>query len=537
MAFALLGPLLVLWPLPSLLGRGLVGWRTALLTHRGGEGVIHLWSWVAAARAGRPFSFHSDWLNAPYGLDVQVIDPLHGLVYLLGAAVGGPAVGWGLVCWLGLTVGGIGALLLAREVHAPAVGRWVAVATGVAVPTTLAAVVDGITEGLGVGWVAVQLALLLRLGRTGAARDGALLAAAITAGVHTGAYNAIWMAFVDVPVGLWLLARRGRWQPVVSGFSAAVLSAPYLLAALGIGADRPGAGNRHHALPPPSGLQPWRGAWMEGADLLDLFVPAVLTGAASWPTTAYLGVALLGGALVGAWQWGRASAPWLLGVVAFVSLALGPFLVVAGHVTGAPTPAGLLELTFLGRLTRWYRAGAVAVLLLAPLAAWATARRPVALVLAALVLVDGRLGGPVPLRLPLTALPEHTALTQVSGPFAEQPAVFPVRQPGTVADLNLLLQVLHRQPTSGTIDAVAGEATVSPAMRSLQRSLTVPPGPQGQALARDAAQGLRALGYGAVVVYKAAIVVPGEPNVAAALGAPVAEDDLARVYTLGPKRR
>ena len=175
-------------------------------------------------------------------------------------------------------------------------------------------------------------------------------------------------------------------------------------------------------------------------------------------------------------------------------------------------------------------------LLLAPVAAWATSRRPLALGAALLLLLDGRFGAPLPASLPTTPVPASTVLAALPGPFAEQPAVFPVRQPGTTADLNLLLQVLHRQPTSGTLDAVPGEATVSPAMQSLQRCLALPSGPQAQDRCADAASSLVALGYRSVVLYTAGLarplVHPGEASLRAVLGAPVGEDRVVRVYAL-----
>jgi hypothetical protein len=273
---------------------------------------------------------------------------------------------------------------------------------------------------------------------------------------------------------------------------------------------------------------------MEGADLLALFVPAPLTGAADWPTTAYLGVALVVAAAVGAGRWGRGSRPWVLGATAFALLALGPFLVVAGDSLGPWTPAALLELTPLGRLTRWYRAGAVAALLLAPAAAHAARRWPTALVISALILVDGRTMGPAPLDLGHVAVLPSGALRRLDGPIAEQPPQFPVRQRGVTADLNLLLQVQHGQPTTGTIDAVPGAATTGPGMRSVQRGLALPPGAEGQRLVERGAVLLARDGYRWLAVYPGRVRGSGEPNVTATLGPPVATDARVRVYRLVP---
>ena len=84
-------------------------------------------------------------------------------------------------------------------------------------------------------------------------------------------------------------------------------------------------------------------------------------------------------------------------------------------------------------ITRWYRAGAVAVLLLVPLVETVPAAH--AWPVAALVLVlEARLGAPVPLALPTRTLSSETVLTQFEGPFAELPDVQPLGNPAVSAD-------------------------------------------------------------------------------------------------------
>ena len=185
-------------------------------------------------------------------------------------------------------------------------------------------------------------------------------------------------------------------------------------------------------------------------------------------------------------------------------------------------------------MTRWYRAGAVATLLLAPVAAHAAKRWPAALALSALILVDGRALGPAPLDLGHVAVLPAGALVGLEGPIAEKPPQFPVRQRGVTADLNLLLQVQHGQPTTGTIDAVPGAATTGPGMRSIQRSLALPPGADGLRLAEQGAALLSRDGYRWLAVYPGRVRGSGEPSVAATLGPPVAEDARVRVYRLVP---
>ena len=108
--------------------------------------------------------------------------------------------------------------------------------------------------------------------------------------------------------------------------------------------------------------------------MLDLFCPAWLTSdVASAPATAYLGVVLLGATVWGARRWDGAR-PWVMGSVTMALLALGPFWVFHGQVLeiGSWTPPTLAsvfeQVPVLDRISRWYCAGAVAILLMIPFA-------------------------------------------------------------------------------------------------------------------------------------------------------------------------
>lgn len=523
-----------LWPLP-------VVWPEALALAPEGEGVAHLWSWWVLDGAGALLGAHVDRVAVPEGLWVHGIDPLHGVLFGL-AAVGGPSAGFALVQLTGLVLAGLAGWALAREAGADRGGRMLAAAVASAAPTVVGAAADGITEGLGAGWVGLQLAALLALVRRPGGRPALLWAACLGAAAWSGPYNAVFSALVSLPVaGVWLWRRpdRARWV-LPAGFGGLALASPVLWAALGLEAGRPGAAGR---APPerPAAASDWRGAWREGADLLDLLVPDGLTGAvAVAPTTAYLGIGLVvlavlavrRGASPGAW-------PWLLGGASAAVVALGPWLVLGGEPVAVlgrelrPPVAGLELLPVLRRLSRWYRAGAVATLLLAPAAALAVRGWPwrrVVLV-AGLVVVELRLGSPVPWPLPVVPIPQDTVLVGVSGPFIELPRVHPLRQPGRLADENLLLQVVHGQATSATRNNRATALSESPELRQLERVVRTQPA-EGVAVLRQIAPELRTLGYRALVLYPGRLPEGAPEVVAAALGAPVAEDPTVAVFLL-----
>ncbi len=521
----------LLWPLPRVVGTGLA-------TAPGAEGPAHLWSWWALGAAGHPLRAQVPLVAWPEGLPVHGIDPLHGLLYQLGA-LAGPGAGFALVQLAGLAVAGLGAWALAREAGADRPGRLLAAALGTAAPTVVGAAVDGITEGLGAGWVGLQLALLLGLLRQPGPGRAVAWGLALAAAAWSGPYNAVFSALVSGPVLLWH-GRRARWT-LPAGALGLVLAAPVLRAALALEAGRPGAAGRTPAeRPGPAAAGAWRGAWREGADLLDLVLPDVWTGAAAAPTTAYLGPVLLALVAAGLWRGGgRGHRAWAAGAALAAAVALGPWLVVAGQpvVVGSAElrpPAALLELVpVLGRLSRWYRAGAVAVLLAAPVAALAVrGLRPVLVLALGLVAVlDLRLGSPVPWPVPVVPLPLATVLVDQPGPFFELPPVHPLGQPPLVADENLLHQVIHGQPSNATRNNRRSALADTPPARQLQRAV-IQGGPDGAATLQAAAAELAGLGFQRLVLYPARLPPAAGDRAAAALGPPVAQDAAVVVFAL-----
>jgi hypothetical protein len=485
-----------------------------------------LWGWWAALRGRTPFEVRTALLNYPEGLTLQLIDPLDLLPAWAGFWVS-PAAAFSAVLFAGVLVSGLAGWLLARESGADQGGQALGLCIGASCPTVLAVAVDGITEGLGSGWVGVQLALLLSLRRDTAWWRVCALTAAMTAGVHAGPYNGVWIALLDVPVGLWLLRHTRRH--LLAAAAAMALCLPYALVLLARNPDLPGGANRSGPGKPIL-LTPWRAAARTGADLADLVVPAPFTGEAyDVPSTAYLGIVTVGLALCGRrWR-------WVLGAVAFAALALGPWFSVWGRIPTVDerelmAPAGWLAVyTPLGRISRWYRAGAVALLLLVPSAVRAVSGRR-AWLLAGAVLLDARLLSPLPSPFPTTDARPSPALQSLEGPIAELPPVHPLFRDDQPADENLLLQVWHGQPTTGTLHNAPGSATVHPALRTLRRVLV------GRAEAgddvREAGSELAALGYRSLAVYRGRLPHPGLAAFSSALGPAVAEDDRVTAFRL-----
>jgi len=501
-AGAVLVGLLVYWPLPLVLADGLVTAPT-------GEGPDHLWRWWAVTEAGALRGATVGLLDHPTGQWVHCVDPLHALLArVVGWPLLGPSGGFAVVQLLGVVVGALAGHQLAFETGSDRAGRLVAAAAGGSAPTLVAAGLDGITEGLGVGWVGLQLAFLLRLVRAPGWRPALGVALGLTAAAWTGPYNAVFAALVDLPVAIFAL-RRTRW-PLVAGAVGGLGALPVLTAALSHADERPGGVARALAERPPA-VEAWRGAWREGADVLDLLLPVGLTGhAAEAATTGYLGLVLLVAAGVGLWRSRRASSRALgVGALTFAALALGPFLVVGGEVVTVglaelrPPAAVLEQVPVLSRLSRWYRAAAVAVLLLAPLAGLAVTGRRLrwSLGLAVLIVADARFGMPVAWPGPTVRMPAPSDWVVIEGPVAEVPSVHPLHSPGHIADYNLLAQIFHEQPSLSTIDARPGNR-VQGGLPAIERALRQLPS-DADALLRSGVKQLADDGFDHLVVYPA----------------------------------
>ena len=229
--------------------------------------------------------------------------------------------------------------------------------------------------------------------------------------------------------------------------------------------------------------------------------------------------------------------------LAFSLLSLGPWLYFGGEVLTLAErplagPAGLVTLAIplFGRLTRWYRAGAVATLLLAPVVSLTPRRRFGALFLSIALLGDVLLlaplawplhASPLPHTAPLHALPEPGALLELPPVTSGPPP------PGGWRDLSALAQVLHNRPIGGSMmglgvspAARAGVEAVRELLRSGELDATVQ-------------ERLRTAGFRYLVVHLQHHPIPakGREHLTACLGLPVVDTEQVRVHDLGAPGR
>jgi hypothetical protein len=522
-SLALLLALVILWPLPFL-------GADTLPTSPQGEGATHLWGWWLAWQSRQPFGGATTLLAWPAGTSLTLIDPWNALLW---APLGwwSPAAGYQAVVVFMVALSGLAGWSLARETGATPGGQVLGVAAGVSAATLLGAVVDGVTEGLGSGLVGLHFGALLLLRRGTTPGRLVWVGASLVAAVHAGPYNAVWLALGDVALGLVLL-RHTRLHVVV-GALAGLLCLPFLWAVAQRPAGDVGSVSQlTDALPSFTGA--WRGAWLGGADLLDLVVPAPLTGpVAAEPATAYLGVVLVTLALRGAWVSRRPLL--LLPPLAFALLALGPWVAIAGDAVRfgggvLPGPAWLLEqLGPLQGMTRWYRAGGVAVLLLVP-AAVQLLRGRWALVAALLVMLDARLLSPLPWQLPRTEMPGVTAMAGLEGALLHLPPHHGLHEPDHIAGELLLWQVRGGQPGNGVLHAGDIGRVETPELRLVRRLALGQP--VGRTALHDALEVLRGQGFTWLVVWKERVELRGRPTLELALGPPRAEDSRVVVWGL-----
>lgn len=521
-------PLIVLWPLPLV-------FTTDVLTHPEREGATHIWGLWMAVYEHSPLILDTELLAWPDGTRLVLVDPGNVPLYALFGWLG-PAAGYNGVLWGNVVLCGLGGALLARQVE----GRmWLGAVVAICAAPVIAASSEGTTEDFAVGWVAIQLALLLRFADRGRWWDGVLASGALAMAFYGGPYNGIWALGLDAAVGVGLLARK-RWpqagRALGVGGLAGVFVAPQAWAVLTQRqAGLPGSKERA-GLPDVFESADFRGGLHHGGDLLDPLLPVQLTGGEGVVShTAYVGVI---GLVLGCWAvWKRRELwPWLAGAGAFMLLSLGPYLYLRGQVLDVgdrliPGPAGWLIMAsdVFGRLTRWYRAGGVAVLLLAPLvstvgAGWRGA------IWAPLIVLDALLLAPLRWPLHTAAPPDVTPLEALpEGPILEMPPfVLDLPPEGQWRDWNLLAQTLHHRP----VPATAMQLPLSPESQlatvggqSLLRRGFVRPVP---------ARAMAEQGYVGMAVYPALVedYRDWRPLVEGCLGAPVSENETVVVYSL-----
>ena len=516
-------PWLVLWPAP-------LCFTTELLSAPDQETVQHLWGLWAAWTEGHPIVVPGEHLSFPTSFPFVLIDP--GNLWLYGpvSAVLGPVAGYNAVLLGGLALMGAAGALLATATGGGPAERWLASVVAISLPALASNAAEGITESFGVGWVGVALAALLLHLQRGGWRYGALCALALGASVWTGPYNGVWAALCCAAVGLAHLPAWRRTLPV--GALGALLASPVAHALMTARRDGlPGTPSRAEWEPPLVEPTAWRDAFKLGADAVDLFLPLYPGNIEQIGHTAYLGAVSL--ALAGwiAWREPRWR-PWLLGALGFAVLSLGPWLFLAGRPLtlgehSVLAPVGVLALAVPGvlRLTRWYRAAAVAGLLLTPVVARAPRKGWVAL----LVLLDTVVLSPALWPLETTpAMPSPVwAQLERDGAIAELPPSQWSHVPdGGIRDANLLEQVWHGRPNAATFFNLSGGAADSAEVNGLMDAAF------GKRVAADLGERLASYGYAYVVVDTSRFARDPLPGVSAVLGEPTVREGRLVVFAL-----
>jgi hypothetical protein len=283
----------------------------------------------------------------------------------------------------------------------------------------------------------------------------------------------------------------------------------------------------------------FRGGIQTGADLSDPFLPGWLTGGeADISHTAYLGLLMI--ILAGLAARRHASArPWLIGSVAMVLLSFGPHWHIAGRTLALGeealrAPAGwLMVLEPLDRMTHWYRAGAIAHLMLVPPVALllSSVKWKIQLIcglgLAADLLICAPLQWPLhhaslPDATHLQALPDARALLEIPPVSSDRPP------PGLWRDQGALLQVQHGHATGGSPMGLGVSTTARSAQSSIEKLMKT------GSMDIEALNRAMDLGFGWVVIYPAfrPIPVSAEHHLERCLGAPYARNPEMWIFVL-----
>ena len=516
------------WPLP-------IAGTQWLLSHPDQEAVQHVWGLWAATQSLDPIAVTTDRIAWPVGFDFVLIDP-GNLPWFLPGMIFGPALGYNATLLVGVLAMGLAGALLTRAAGGEAGELAVGAAAAMVCPAFLSAASEGITESFAVGWAGVALgALLLHLEAERTRRWGVLAGLALGWAVWSGPYNGLWAALLLGTVGVVRIRAWRQTLPV--GLLGLVIASPVIYGMAFLRRDGlPGTASRAEWEPPIGDTEAYRGAFKLGADLTDPFLPGWLTGGLTEAGhTAYLGLLVIGLAVLAVVR-DRRRWPWLVGALAFVAASLGPWLIIAGSPIGSAedgflvAPVGVVAKWFppLLRVTRWYRAAAIAGLLLAPLVALALSGRWRWLTLGILALesvVFAPRAWPM-LSFDASADPVWAQLHR-PGAVAELPAVqWSFTPEGAVRDENLLQQVWHGRPNSGTFFNLSGGAADSRELRALSDLA------RGKAADVQQIERLAGLGYAYVVIDRRRFERLDMGRLRGALGDPVAASPRYVVFGL-----
>ncbi len=547
------------------------------------EAPAHVWAlWATLSQLGErgglafevPLAFPDGvWQPSTNPANLLVAAP----VWLL--AGGGPAaalLAWNALHVAAIVLGGWGAWALARRLL-PGAGGWTHAALVAAVAFNSFSLLQpwsGRAEYFTVALWPAHLALLLGFVEEGRPRLGVGAAVLLALAALGGPYLGPFLALVEVPVAIGLLAaRRDRatlLRLVAVGFGAGLLVAPFGVWLV----TRAFPGTEGFA---SSGLGPGSAVPLTRVlDMLRLTPVAALSDAAregrdllvhdagQLDAFAYPGaVAVLLGLLGAALRPRRLG--WLLLTAWVLVLSLGPL------VAGPEAAPGLFTLPakwlsdaapVLTVVRNWARIGCLlgvpvgvaAMLGVEALAARLGRAGPVVGLVAVALLVGDLLTYPAPWA-------RHRATFDPRPPTAVLDALdtlpdgavlgLPVTDlpPGTaprIARVHQLWQLAHGRPSSATVD-VRGDVTLltsritrldvlarargREAVEARQRLLAA--APDLVLCLRVDAHELREAGYAAIVLARAAAPSPGlEPALRAALGEPVADAPDAAVWDL-----
>ena len=332
--------------------------------------------------------------NAPDGVGVPLMDLVNLPLWLMGWPLG-PLLAWNLLIVANLVLALAGGWVLGGAVGGRT-GAWVGMA-GLGTAPFLFGVVDfGISESWPVGWLALHLAALLRHARTGSKESALAAGFSLGAFALSGWYHALFGLIAEAVVVPALLLRARRPGLVLQGGLALAMVLPSFLrfqGQLGLWSHRwmkPSPG-------PPGPREDWATLPVFGTDLLNLLRPDL--GSVHPSKAVYLGSILLLLVLWGLVRAPRRAAPWLLGAVPLLLLALGYWPALAGKALGFPGLAyGLVSLVpELAGLSHWHRAVGGALPFVVAAAACGAATLPqrswLGPALAVLIAVDGTLLG------------------------------------------------------------------------------------------------------------------------------------------------
>ncbi len=505
------------------------------------EAATHIWGLWSALDGNGVLVQSTDLQAYPQGIQLTLVDPFHVVYFAIGH-FWGVAAAYNAILLAGMATLGVSGALLAREGG----GReplGAALAMGCA--PLLANAADGMTEGFGVGWVGISIALLVRLRRRPHMFATIAAGCAIGLTAWTGPYNLIWTILCACIVVLVHSIRRNMHvirQSVIALAIAAIVASPVAWAIFGARqGNLPGSAARAGLPEIMNNPTIFRGGLRYGADLLDPFVPGPLTGGeADISHTAYLGICLL---IYAIWGWLRDRKkrwPWLVLAATMVALSLGPYLMVRGeavvwgnHPLAAPAGIAIVAVPLLGRITRWYRASAVAVQMLVPLASRAVddARWQVVLVLT--VLVDVLCLAPLAWPLTTTALPTATALAALppGSALLELPtATSGQPPPNHWRDESVLLQTIHHHPIGGSMMGMGASPRAeqtTQAVRVLMRR---------ENLTEDAAAAFEEQTFSHLLVHLGFHPLPPDARerLAECFGPPIHSDDRYLIHALHP---